>query len=204
MAVEMSRVKAIVFDLGGVLIDVDPGRCFRFWAEHSNTSPDDLRTRFFIDEAYERHERGEIEFSEYATHLRGQLGIELDEDLLRDGWNALLGEALPGAAGVIEQASRRYPCFLFSNSNAVHQTAWRRTQAKLLAPLHRQFVSSELGLRKPEARAYQRVAELTGFAPAELLFFDDLAENITAAHDVGFQAVRVSGPGEILAHIACR
>lgn len=201
MAIDMTRVKAVVFDLGGVLIDVDPGRCFRFWAKYSNSSPDTLEARFVVDEPYERHERGEIEFSEYAVHLRGQLAIELDDPLMRQGWNALLGDPLPGAANAIEQATRRYPCFLFSNSNAAHQAAWSHTQRRLLAPLRRRFVSSELGLRKPEAPAYERVAELAGFACAELLFFDDLAENIEAARRVGFQAARVSGPGDIPALI---
>ncbi len=201
MTIDMTRVRAIVFDLGGVLVEVDPERCFRFWSEHSTSTAETLRRQFVIDGPYERHERGEIEFSEYAAHLRRRFAIELDDALMREGWNALLGDALPGAADAIKQASRRYPCFLFSNSNAVHQAVWSQSQRQLLAPLRGQFVSSDLGMRKPELSAYKKIAELAGFAPSELLFFDDLEQNVTAARRVGLQAVRVDGPEDILATI---
>jgi putative hydrolase of the HAD superfamily len=202
MAIDMARVKAVVFDLGGVLIEIDPGRCFRYWSDHGGSSPEALRQKFVPDGPFERHERGEIDFAEYAGHLRGQLALNLDDDIMREGWNALLGDALPGAVDAIEQATRRYPCFLFSNSNPVHHATWGPAHQHLLAPLTRQFVSSELGFRKPEPRAYAAVAELTGFAPETLLFFDDLEENVEAAQQIGFQAVTVSGPREVLACIS--
>ena len=201
MMIDMTRVRAVVFDLGGVLIEVDPERCFRFWSEHSTSTAESLRPRFVIDEPYERHERGEIEFSEYAAHLRRRFAIELDDSLMREGWNALLGDALPGAVDAIAQASRRYPCFLFSNSNAVHQATWSEAQRELLAPLRGQFVSSDLGLRKPELPAYKKVAKLAGFAPGELMYFDDLEQNVTAARRAGLQAIQVDGPEDILAII---
>lgn len=198
MTIDMNRTRAVVFDLGGVLIEVDPERCFRFWAERGPSTADALRRRFIIDEAYERHERGEIGFAEYAVHLRRQLALDVDETLVREGWNALLGNELNGAANAIAWASSRYPCFLFSNSNATHQAVWSVAQRELLAPLTGQFVSSELGLRKPETQAYAKVAALAGFTPEELLFFDDLEENVAAARAVGYQALKVSGPQEIL------
>ena len=199
MTIDITRVAAIVLDLGGVLIEVDPDRCFRFWSGHARCSPEVLRGNFVIDEHYAQHERGEIEFAEYAAHLRRQLALDADEMLIRQGWNALLGDALPDAATAIERATERFPCFLFSNSNATHQAVWSRAHRQLLAPLTRHFVSSELGCRKPEPEAFELVAELAGFAPDALLFFDDLEENVCAARDVGFQALRVDGPRDILA-----
>ena len=53
-------------------------------------------------------------------------------------------------------------------------------------------------MRKPEARAYLRVAEAIGVAPREILFFDDLEENVAASRAVGYQAVQVRGPRDIL------
>ena len=124
--------------------------------------------------------------------------MNLPDDVLEHGWNALLGDALPHARDAIAAATARYPGFVFSNSNLTHETVWRRTHAELLAPLQQIFVSSSLGLRKPEARAYRAVADSIGVAPDAILFFDDLAENVAASRAVGYQAVHVRGPRDIL------
>ena len=198
MSVRFGEVTAVVFDLGRVLIDVDPARTFALWSSRCGVAAADLTARFVADRAYERFERGEIAFSAYAKHVRRQLVIDADDDVIEEGWNALLGDALPSATEAITRAVRDYPCYLFSNSNVTHQAVWAREHGDLLAPLRRQFVSSDLGLRKPEPEAYARVAALIGVHPREILFFDDLAENVAAAIDAGYQAVRVDGPRDIL------
>jgi putative hydrolase of the HAD superfamily len=61
------------------------------------------------------------------------------------------------------------------------------------------FASHELGLRKPERAAFERVCALTGTSAASILFFDDLAENVQAAKDAGFQGVLVKTPEDVAA-----
>jgi putative hydrolase of the HAD superfamily len=75
------KVRALLFDLGGVVIDFDFGRAFRRWAARAECDPAQLEERFSLDEAYEQHERGEIEASDYFAALRQSLGINIsDED----------------------------------------------------------------------------------------------------------------------------
>lgn len=198
MNIEFNDVAAVVFDLGRVLIDVQPDRCFAHWSRHANVPVPALRDRFTEDQCYEQFERGEIEFSGFAEHLRKTLKVDLDDATLEAGWNALLGGALPEADDAIAAAAARFPCFLFSNSNAAHQAVWQSEHEDLLAPLHDIFVSSVIGLRKPETDAFRHVADRAGFAPQRILFFDDLAENVAAARAVGYQAVQVRGPHDIL------
>lgn len=198
MTINLAAVRAVVFDLGRVLIDIQPGRCLAHWAQHANVPIDDLERAFSHDAQYERFERGEITFADYATHLRATLAVALPDDVLENGWNALLGDALPHAGEAIAVATARYPGFVFSNSNLTHEAVWRHTHADLLAPLERIFVSSSLGMRKPEARAYQAVADAIGVAPGAILFFDDLIENVSASRAAGYQAIHVRGPRDIL------
>lgn len=198
MSIDLGAVSAVVFDLGRVLIDIQPARCLAHWARHANVPVGRLEREFVHDAPYEQFERGEIGFRDYATHLRTTLALHLDDHTLETGWNALLGDALPQADAAIAAAAARFPSFVFSNSNVVHESVWRHTHAELLAPLQHVFVSSSLGMRKPEARAYRGVAAAIGLAPAQILFFDDLAENVAAGRAVGYQAVQVRGPRDIL------
>lgn len=198
MDINLAAVHAVVFDLGRVLIDIQPARCLEHWARHANVPPAELERAFVHDAHYERFERGEITFASYASHLRATLAVDLPDAVLEAGWNALLGDALPGASEAIAAATARHPAYVFSNSNVVHEAVWQRTHAGLLAPMQHVFVSSSLGLRKPEARAFLAVAESIGVAPDGILFFDDLEENVAASRAAGYQAVQVRGPHDIL------
>ena len=195
---DLKRVQVIVFDLGGVLIDIDFNRSLKIWAQASGQSQSVLRQRFELDSAYREHEVGALSFSQYAEHLRQRLTIQLDDTTLLNGWNALLGEVLPGARQLLARCAQQYPCYLFSNTNASHYEHWSQHQAKVLEPLRGVFTSFELGLRKPEPQAFKEIAQRIGCAPQDILLFDDTQENINGARDLGLQAVNVNGPEKIV------
>ena len=194
---------ALLFDLGGVLIDVDPGRAFAYWARAIDGDPRALARRYVPGELYARHERGEISEACWFAALRAQLGLDgLADDAIAAGWNALLGDAIPGVAALLERASERWPLYLFSNTNRTHEAVWARRHAALLAPFARRFVSFELGLRKPEPGAFAAVARAIGVPAGRILFFDDLEANIEGARRAGLQAVHVRGTADMEAAIA--
>ncbi len=187
-----------MFDLGGVLIDIDFNRSLNSWAKASGQTQAKLKQRFEPDHAYREHEIGALDFSQYAQHLRQRLTIQLDDTTLLNGWNALLGDALPGSRQLLARCAQQYPCYLFSNTNASHYEHWSQHQAKVLEPLQGIFTSFELGLRKPEPQAFKEIARRIGCSPQDILLFDDTQENINGARDLGLQAVKVNGPEKIV------
>ena len=78
--------EALLFDLGGVLIDIDFGRALNAWAPHSALSPRELRETFSHDLPYQRHERGEIDGAEYFRHLATTLRPDDVEGALKEFW----------------------------------------------------------------------------------------------------------------------
>ena len=70
------NVEGLLFDLGGVVIDIDFERVFRSWESLSKLPIEEIERRFTMDAAYEQHERGEIDASEYFAHLRNVLELE--------------------------------------------------------------------------------------------------------------------------------
>lgn len=192
-----ARIEVLLFDLGGVLIDIHGERVLEHWARCAGVGADILRSRFEIDEAYREHERGERDACGYFAALRDRLGIAISDEDFLTGWNAMLGDEKPDVRTLLDRAARAYPLYLFSNTNAAHHAVWSRTLGSLLQRFQKQFVSSEIRLRKPEPQAFLHVAEAMATAPENVLFFDDVLENIHGARAVGMQAVHVRSSQDI-------
>jgi len=117
------------------------------------------------------------------------------------GWNAIFEEEPAEVFELFESLSSRIPIYAFSNSNVTHQEFWERKYAKTLGLFRQVFVSCDLGLRKPEAAAFRHVAACIGTEPEKLLFFDDRAENVDGARDIGMSAVQVRGFAEVRVNV---
>ena len=192
-------VEALVFDLGGVLIDVDFGRAFAAWAAAAGVPAATIAARFSVDEPYCAHERGEIDERVYFAHLRRALAIALPDAEVRAGWHAIIGQPLPGIDAVVRELAQRFPLYVFSNTNAAHVAHFTPRLRALFAHFRHVFTSCELGRRKPEAEAFARLAQRIGKAPERLAFFDDVEENVAGARRAGLQAYRVTSAAEIRA-----
>jgi putative hydrolase of the HAD superfamily len=186
-----SSTEALLFDLGGVVFGIDFESACSHWASHAGVPAETIKSRFRVDEWYERHERGEIGASEYFDVLRNTLGITISDQQFAAGWNAIFE---PESAEVFELFQRlraRIPIYAFSNSNAIHQEFWQRKYARTLALFREVFVSCDLGLRKPEAAAFRQVTACIGAEPEKVLFFDDTRENVDGARNIGMPAIQV-------------
>jgi putative hydrolase of the HAD superfamily len=190
-------LEALVFDLGGVLIDIDFGRAFAAWGAAAGVAAGAMAARFSVDEPYCAHERGEIDERAYFAHLRRALAIELPDADLRAGWHAIIGQPLPGIEAVVRELAQRFPLYVFSNTNITHVAHFTPRLRPLLAHFRHVFTSCELGRRKPEPEAFARLAQRIGKAPARLAFFDDVEENVAGARGAGLLAYRVRSAAEI-------
>ncbi len=83
-------VDALLFDLGNVVIEIDFNRAIAHWAAHARCEESLIRERFRHDHAYDQYERGRIDFDAYFSTLRTNLGVDISDPQLRDGWNAIL------------------------------------------------------------------------------------------------------------------
>ncbi len=192
-------IDAIVFDLGGVLVDVDFRRALERWAAGTGEPAEHLAGRFRRDDAYCAHERGELDDARYFAHLRSVLGMAIGDEQMLAGWNAALGEPLPGVEALVRRLASRVPLYVFSNTNPAHIAHFTPRYRSLLSHFRATYTSCAIGARKPEAQAFARVAERIGAPPARLAFFDDLEENVAGAARAGLQAFRVSSADEIAA-----
>ena len=186
-----------MFDLGGVVFAVDLERAFSYWARCAGVPYEAVRSRYRVDEWYERHERGEIESLEYFDALRRTLGINISDRHFAAGWNDVFEQEFAGVFELFQRLSPRIPIYAFSNTNVMHQEIWERRYAKTIELFREVFVSCDLGLRKPDAEAFEHVTNSIGVNPGSILFFDDTQENIEGAREIGMSAVRVDSFADI-------
>jgi FMN phosphatase YigB (HAD superfamily) len=193
---------ALLFDLGNVVIDIDFNRVFERWAEHAGCEVSRVRARFSVDEACRRHEIGAIGDNDYFASLRTSLGIDLTDAQFLDGWNALFVGEAPGISDAIARAASRIPLYAFTNTNPAHQTHWSKHFAGAVCHFREIFVSSTIGLRKPDAAAFRFVSESIGVPAGRIVFFDDSLANVEGARACGLQAVHVRSPADVTKTLA--
>ena len=194
---DAAAIRALLFDLGGVVIGFDFKRAFRVWAAAAGCDPTELERGFSFDEAYEQHERGEIDAAGYFSVLRRSLGLSISDEQLVAGWNDIYLGVIAGMSALLSAANRHLPLYAFTNSNPTHRDAWSKRFANELSVFRSIFVSSDLGRRKPDPEAFSVVAARTGFQVSEFLFFDDAPENVEGARVAGMRAVLVKSTADV-------
>jgi putative hydrolase of the HAD superfamily len=191
------RIEALLFDLGGVVIDISVERALRCWQPKSRLSIDQMRGRLAIDELFKQHERGQLEASRYFDHLRMLFELDASDQDIAAGWNAILVGEIAESVDKVRCARRHLPCFAFTNTSPTHQAAWTAAFPNVVSAFDRIFASSELGLRKPDRAAYEAVIGEIGVQAEAILFFDDTLENVEGARAAGLRAVHVRRPADI-------
>ncbi len=195
--IRAEEVNALLFDLGGVIIDVNFDRVISVWATHARKSQNLLKSRFRFDEYYERHERGEIDAQQYFASLRQSLGLYLSDDQFIEGWNSIFIGELPNIQKYLSCVSKKLPLYAFTNSNPTHKIVWERKYRDILNLFCKIFISSDMGMRKPEPESFRTIAREIDVPLQNILFFDDIEENIEGSRLIGMQTVHVRSISDI-------
>jgi HAD superfamily hydrolase (TIGR01509 family) len=199
----VTSADALLFDLGRVVIDIDFDRAFARWAAHAGCDRRLIEKRFAErfrqDTSYRRHETGDLDTSEYFAVLRSRFEIEISDEQFLDGWNAIFVGEMPGISDLLVRAARQVPLYAFTNTNREHERVWSQRFAGVLGNFKEIYVSSTIGLRKPDAAAYDHVVKAIGVPAERIVFFDDVLENVAGARARGLQAVHVRSSADVAA-----
>lgn len=181
----------VAFDLGGVLVricsDMAHGCRVAGVTPRAELVPvDPGRMRELTD----AHQRGELDHADFLQGVSRCLGGTLDPGevgRVHDAW--ILGEyeGVPDLLRSLKARGATTACL--SNTNASHWVQLRRMP--FFASLDHRHASHELGLVKPDPRIFQAFEHRIGRSGADIVYFDDLADNVRAAVDAGWQAHRV-------------
>ena len=187
----------LLFDLGRVVLDISFDRVMACWAGHAGCTAADLTARFVVNDSFKHHEIGRIDDAAFFASLRQSLGIGITDAQFLEGWNSIFTGEMPGIAPLLTSAAKRMPLYAFSNTNPAHVAHFSQAYADVLGHFREVFLSSSIGLRKPDAEAYDHVVKAIGVPASRILFFDDSAANIEGARARGLSAIHVTSTDDV-------
>lgn len=192
-------IKAIVFDIGGVLINLDMDGCIRAFRENLGFERiTQLLDPYHQKGVYGDMEAGKVSADEFrAEILQGSRPGSKPEDVDRSMY-ALLAGMEPDTVETVKGLAGRYPLYLLSNNNPISMghilRMFRDYGIDPDATFREQFISCEMKLLKPSPRIYAEAVARVGLPAKEILFIDDNDTNVEAARKAGLQArVYVAG-----------
>ena len=187
----------LLFDLGRVVLDISFDRVMACWAGHAGCTAAELAARFVVNDSFKHHEIGRIDDTAFFANLRQSLGIGITDAQFLEGWNSIFTGEMPGIALLLTSAARHMPLYAFSNTNPAHVAHFSHAYAEVLSHFREVFLSSSIGLRKPDAEAYDHVVKAIGVPASRILFFDDSAANIEGARARGLSAIHVTSTDDV-------
>jgi putative hydrolase of the HAD superfamily len=179
--------RAIIFDLGKVLIDFDFARGYRALEGRCPYSTVEIRHRLASTDLVERFETGLVEPHDFVSELETLLSLNIAYPEFCAAWSSIFGQPLIPPS-VLADLAERYRLVLLSNTNAIHYQALCRSYPLLDYFRHR-VLSFEVHAMKPAPRIFQCAIEAAGCPPQECFYTDDIAAYTEAARNLGIDAV---------------
>ena len=186
--------KLILFDLGGVLIEVRTETLRNFCAPGLSDAA--IWEIWLTCDAVHQYESGKISELEFAAGVLTRFGSKMSHQEFLDSFAAWPVGFFPGVIEQLQRLRKKYRLAYLSNSNPVHYARFQK-EWNLNAYFDDNFASHLMGFAKPDPKIFLAVLNSLPFKPSEILFLDDNRLNIEAAQTLGFQAQIVRGAAEI-------
>lgn len=188
------NIKAIVFDMGGVLVDLDMEKCRRFFIDRLGyVRIDELLDACHQKGIYSDLEGGILSPEDFRKAIIGGCRKGIGERDVDEAMQSLLVGIEPYKAELLVRLSKNYDLYMLSNNNAISMAKSRKLFSEAGIPLEKTFkhlfLSHEMKMLKPSEEIYRATISGTGLPAEELLFIDDSHANIVAASACGMNVL---------------
>ena len=187
-------IDVVLFDVGGVLVELNGIETLLSWLDNGMTV-EQVWVRWLRSTAVRQFETGLTDENEFAFAVTREFELNMDPARFLESFERWPIGVYPGVTQMLGRIPSRFRRALLSNSNALHWPRIMRDMG-LGEAFERRFVSHLTGKIKPDRDAFEDVVDTLGCAPAQVLFLDDNKLNVDGAKDFGMHAVRVVGPRE--------
>ena len=194
--VYMHKISTIIFDLGGVILDLDQGKTLRAFSRKGL----DLEDVNDTSPLFNDFETGKISAADFRQGIKSLFKGNITDTEIDEAWNAMLLDTYEERFSIIEGLQKQFRIYLLSNTNSIHIDFVRNYLSQTFG-LERwdnlfvkQYLSYEIGLRKPNEDIYEFVLNDIDKHAQECLFIDDSFANIKGAASIGIHTLQALHP----------
>ncbi|HQQ93745.1 MAG TPA: HAD family phosphatase [Bacteroidia bacterium] len=190
----MKSIENIIFDLGGVIINLDLQRSISAFNQLSEVPFESIYTQAKQSSLFDELDKGKLGAESFFRQLRHELNYQGPEETLLQAWNAMLLDVPEHRLDLLVQVKQNYRSFLLSNTCEPHISAFERQLylehgvKNFEDYFDRVYYSCRLGLRKPELAIFKRVLDENGLEADKTVFIDDSIQHVKAAGECGINA----------------
>ena len=199
----MAPVKNIIFDLGGVLLNLGVAQTRDAFIKLGLKQIDDLFRIGYAHGFFRDYEVGAITDEEFVERARQLCRAGTTHSEVIDAWNIMLLDFPAERVQFLQQLKNKYRLFLYSNTNAIHLRAFQKSYQDVYGSamddlFEKAYYSHVINHRKPDVAAFEYVINDSDVTAAETLFIDDALINVEGARLAGLQALHLTDGKTIL------
>ncbi|RAJ85390.1 putative hydrolase of the HAD superfamily [Chitinophaga dinghuensis] len=200
----MQGIKNIIFDLGGVILNIDYQKTNDAFIALGVTNFHELYSQFKGSHLFDNLETGHISTADFLQEMHKHVPAGVTDEQIIDAWCAMLLDFPLQRLQLLQQLRQQYNLYLLSNTNAIHLERFNqilmesRGIPSLAEFFDKTYYSHLVGLRKPGTEIYEVVLQENGLKAGETVFIDDTLPNIEAAKKVGLHTIHLLPPKTIL------
>jgi epoxide hydrolase-like predicted phosphatase len=196
-----NEIKNVIFDLGGVILNLDTELTYQAFAGISGINVKDVKSKAASLNFFNEYERGAITDGQFRERISEFLGIQAADEVVDLAWNAMLLDLPASRLQLLNEVSKKFRTFLLSNTNGIHLTCFRKIEKNNLQPIDTYFeaayFSHLINMRKPDQEIFEYVLNQNQLKATETLFLDDNLANLQGASAIGIHTVHIQHPDMI-------
>jgi putative hydrolase of the HAD superfamily len=198
------QVDVLLFDLGGVIINIDYTLTKKAFEQLGVSEFDRLFSKAKQNQLFDQLEKGQISDLEFYRQIRAVSNMQLENEAIKNAWNAILLDIPEKRIQLLQQLSKKFRLFLISNTNSIHIEAFTRQLINQFGKnpfpeiFEKVYYSSEIGKRKPDTDIFNFVILQNNLVKERCLFIDDSPQHIEGAARCGIPAFHLLDGVDIL------
>lgn len=189
----MTTIKNIIFDLGGVLININYEKTKEAFIKLGFNNFEEMYSQYSADELFANLETGKVSANVFIQKLQIAHPQNVSSDAIINAWNAMILDFRIPSLEYLNVLAKSYNIYLFSNTNIIHMEEVHKKllestgNSNLDAYFKKAYYSYKMGYRKPNKDSFEFLLRDANIAKEETIFIDDSYNNIETAHKMGLQ-----------------
>lgn len=193
---QFSNISTLIFDFGGVLINLDLDRCIKKFKELGVQNFEEKLNKYGQKGFFHEFEKGQLNSAQFRDEIRKLSQIHLTDNQIDEAWCLFLSDIPDQKIKILLELKKRFRLLLLSNTNPIHiripaANEFGRFGLTIHDVFEKSYLSYEMKMVKPDLEIFETILADAGVKPEECLFLDDGQKNIEVAVGLGIQTYLV-------------